>query len=76
MEKIELKKQIMSLTQDITFEYHGKFACINPWAADKFQVGFGDVAITYTNIKDLMEDPLYDGKSLSQICGDLKIELV
>ena len=76
MEKTELKKQIMSLTQDITFEYHGKSACINPWAADKFQVGFGDVAKTYTNIKYLIEDPLYDGKSLSQICEDLKIELV
>ena len=76
MEKTELKKQIMSLTQDITFEYHGKSACINPLAAEKFQVGFGDVAKTYTNIKDLIEDPLYDGKSLSQICEDLKIELV
>lgn len=76
MEKTELKKQIMSLTQDVTFEYHGKSACINPWAEDKFQVGFGDVERTYTNIKELMEDPLYDGESLSKICSDLKIELV
>lgn len=76
MKRSELKKQILELTQDITFEYNGKSACINPWAADKFQVGFGDVEKTYTNIKDLMEDPLYDGASLSQICCDITIELV
>ena len=76
MRKAELKKQILSLTQDITFEYHGKSACINPWSEDKFEVGFGDIAKTYTDIEDLMNDPLYDGKTLSQICDKLNIELV
>ena len=43
MKKSELKRQILSLTQDITFDYHGKTACINPWSEDRFEVGFGDV---------------------------------
>lgn len=76
MKKSELKRQILSLTQDITFDYHGKTACINPWSEDRFEVGFGDTAKTYSSIKDLMDDPLYDGKSLSQICDQLNIELV
>lgn len=76
MKKSDLKKQILSLTQDITFDYHGKTACINPWSEDKFEVGFGDVAKIYSNIEDLMNDPLYGGKSLSQICNQLHIELV
>lgn len=76
MKKSELKRQILSLTQDITFDYHGKTACINPWSEDRFEVGFGDAARTYSSIEDLMNDPLYDGKSLLQICDQLNIELV
>lgn len=76
MEKADLRKQILSLTQDITFEYNGKSACINPWAADKFLVGFGDAAKTYTDINDLLNDPFYDGNSLTEICDTLHIELV
>jgi len=76
MKRSELKKQILELTQDITFEYNGKSACINPWSVDKFQVGFGNVAKTYTDINDLMNDPFYDGNSLTEICDTLQIELV
>lgn len=76
MEKEELKEQILSLTQDVTFEFHGKYACINPWSLDKFEVGFGEKSKTYDDINELMNDLFYDGEALSDICADLLIELV
>lgn len=76
MNKDDLIVQILSLTQDVTFVYNEKCACINPWNENKFEVGFGDIVKSYTDIDDLMNDPIYDGKTLSQICEKLDIELV
>lgn len=70
----ELEKLILSLTQDITFVYDGIYACINPWNPQKIEVGYGDIVKTYDNIQDVMQDDIYHGKSLAEICGQLDID--
>lgn len=74
MEPKDLKDLILSFTQDIVFEYDGAVACINPWNAHKFEVGYDHKVKTYDNIHDLMEDPFYHGKSLSEIAEKLDID--
>lgn len=69
----ELEKLILSLTQDITFLYEGEYACINPWNSQKIEVGYGDIVKTYDNIQDVMQDNIYHGKSLEEICEQLDI---
>lgn len=69
----KLKTLIMSFTDDIVFDYHGKTACINPWNEKKYEVGFGDIGKTYSSIDDLMTDPIYDGESLTQIAKNIEI---
>lgn len=73
MSKKELMELILSLTQDVIFEYNGAVACINPWNESKFEVGYDGKAKTYDNISDVMNDPFYHGKSLSEICEKLDI---
>lgn len=74
MKAKELKNLILSLTQDVVFEYDGKVACINPWNESKIEVGYDNEIKTYNNIDDVMNDPFYHGKSLVEIVETLNIE--
>lgn len=70
----ELKKLILSITQDVVFEFHQKTACINPFNKDKFEVGYDNKAKMYTDIDVLMNDKFFDGFSLNDISDQLEIE--
>lgn len=70
----DLRTEILTILNDVVFEYHGKVACINPWNEHKFDVGFNnEIARTYTDIDDLMADPIYDGKCLNEIAGEIEL---
>ena len=73
MRRKELEKLILSLSQDVLFDFEGKSACINPWNPQKIEVGYGDMVKTYDCIEDVMEDKFYHGKSLNEICEKLDI---
>lgn len=70
----DLKKMILSLTQDITFEFEGEYACINPYNSKKIEVGYGEKVKTYSDIEGVMNDRFYHGKSLKDICSQLQID--
>lgn len=70
----DLKDLILSLTQDVTFQYKGEYACINPWNSQKIEVGYGDKVKIYNNIDHVMKDKFYHGKSLEEISEELDIE--
>ena len=74
MKSKDLKNLILSLTQDVVFEYDGAVACINHWNENKFEVGYDNKVKTYDNIDDLLDDPFYHGKSLSEIAEELDID--
>lgn len=74
MKAKDLKNLILSLTQDVVFEYDGTIACINPWNESRIEVGYDDKVKTYNNIDDVMNDPFYRGKSLTEIAETLNIE--
>lgn len=69
-----LKKLILSLTQDIVFEYDGHYGCINPWNPKKIEVGYDDKVKTYHDVDELMTDKFFHGKSLSEISEQLDID--
>lgn len=74
MKPKDLKKLILSLTQDVVFEYDGAVACINPWNEAKIEVGYDDSTKIYDDIDDVMNDPFYHGKSLQEISKQLNID--
>ena len=74
MKPENLKELILSLTQDVVFEYDGSIACINPWNEAKIEVGYGDKVKTYDNIDDVMSDSFYHGKSLQEISEQINID--
>ena len=74
MKSDDLKELILSLSQDVVFEYDGAVACINPWNERKFEIGYDDEVKIYDNIDDVMKDPFYHGKSLQEISEQLDID--
>ena len=48
----EIKNLILSLVQDVVFEYDNKTCCINPWSRTKFEVGYNDIVKIYSDIDD------------------------
>ena len=74
MKSKDLIDLILSLTQDVVFEYEGAVACINPCTIYEFIVGYDNKVKTYNNIDDLMGDHFYHGKSLSEIAEKIDID--
>lgn len=68
------KNLILSLVQDVVFEYDNKTCCINPWSRTKFEVGYNDIVKIYSDIDDLMNDTIFNGRSLSDIADEIEIE--
>ena len=67
----EITKKIMSFTDDIILTYKSDEIFINPWSKKKFEVGYKDIFKTYDNIDSLMNDKIFDGKSLAEIAPNV-----
>lgn len=74
MNAADLKDWIMSLTQDIEFYYNGVHCLINPYNHHKFYMGYKDIDKYYTDIDDLMSDPVFEGKSLNEIAEQIELD--
>lgn len=70
----QLKELILSLTQDVTFEFEGEYACINPYNEKKIEIGYGDTVKIYHSIEDAVNDEIFHGKALKDICEILQID--
>lgn len=59
---------------DVCFEYNGISYGVFPISRGEFDVGIGyDVAKHYENLDDLMKDPIYNGKTLEEIAGQITL---
>ena len=68
MTKEKLKEAIMSFTNDVLLDYPDHdMIFINPCSVHKFIFSYDNIDKTYRSINELMEDRIYDGKSLSDI---------
>lgn len=71
MKSDKLKKWILSLTDDIEFDYLGIHGSICPFSADNIAVCYGENIKEYNNIEDVMKDEFWNGKSLLEISTEL-----
>ncbi len=72
MKAQELRGWILSLAQDIEFEYKGYHGVICPWNAHSFTMAYAGKDKDYTDIEDLMSDKVFNGMSLNQIAEKLE----
>lgn len=63
----EITDKIMSFTDDVVLSYSSEEIFINPWNESKFELGYKSLYKTYTSIEQLLEDKIFEGKSLTDI---------
>ena len=69
----ELCDWIDSLTQDIDFEYRGKFGSICPFSRSNISLCYDGNEVTVHSVEEAMTVPFVDGRSLSVISEELNI---
>ena len=71
MNALELKAQINSLSTCVYFSYKGQDGGVDPFNENYFDMWYGDNYKKAESIDEVMNFPLFDGKSLSQIASQL-----
>jgi hypothetical protein len=70
----EIKNKIMSFTNDVLLGYpEHDTIFINPCSINRFIFSYEDIDTTYTSIDELMEDKIFNGRSLSEIAPMLTL---
>lgn len=72
MKSSELKKWILSLEQDIEFDYKNNHCSVCPFAKDNISICYLGVNKDYTDIDIAMNDKIFDGKCLNEIVEELE----
>ena len=68
----QLRDRIDSLISHILFDYNGKPCGIDPLSRTEIDIWYGDEGATLSSVDEVMSAPFFDGKSLSDIVGDLQ----
>jgi hypothetical protein len=68
---LELKNHLTNLIGHVTFEYNGYSCGIDPLSLNKFDMWYGNDAVTVNSIEKVMNEPLFNGKSLKDIWDDI-----
>ena len=74
MTKEKLKKVILACCDDVIFTYNGKFSGITSEVQNyvpTFQAWHGSDTKDFTNVDDLMSDPFFSGKTISELIGEV-----
>ena len=77
MKSDDLRKMIADCCSDITFSFRNKKCGIFPTVLDSiptYDVWFGDYHIQYQDVDNLMNDPIFEGRPLIDICDKVDIQ--
>lgn len=79
MDKETLKQIIADCCNEIVFTYQGNSAGVTLEVRchiPTFQAWYGKNVKYYTNVDDVMTDPFYDGKSLTDLVDVVEINIL
>lgn len=70
----EIRSRINEMCSHFTFEYNGKDCGVDPLSRTRFDMWYGDIQYTAKNIDEVMNTSIFEGKSLSEIPNDIKVD--
>ena len=73
MTATQLRQRILDMTDDVCFAYNGKDCCINPHNDKWINVGYNGIVTHCQSIDDVFDLPLFDGKALRDIVGEITL---
>lgn len=74
-----IKSVLSECCNDLVFVYNGKRSGVTSTAADyktTYQVWYGNDTKEYDSIDDVMSDPFYGGKSISELIGNVNMRFI
>lgn len=72
MTALDIRNMIISCLNDIMLDYpEHDMIFINPHNDHEFDLSYDDITKTYTSVDELMNDKIFDGKSLEDISDQL-----
>lgn len=69
----QLRRRILDMTDDVCFAHNGRDCCINPHNDKCIDVGYNGVVTQCQSIDDVFTVPIFDGKPLRDICGEITL---
>ena len=69
----KIKNRINEICSHFTFEYNGKPCGVDPYSKNDFDMWCGDSEFCAKSIDEVMDYPLFNGKSLTEIADDIEI---
>lgn len=73
MKSTELRDWIDSLTDDIEFQYQGKWGAICPFNRQNISLCYDGKELTVSSVDEAMTEPFIDGRSLEEISEELQL---
>lgn len=67
----ELKDRLIKLVSHITFYYNGYACGIDPLSRNLYEVWCGDDSFSVSSVDEVLNDELFDGRSLIDIWDDV-----
>lgn len=67
----ETKNYLAKLTSHVTFEFNGCSCGVDPLSRNRFEMWYGQKAMTANSIDEVMNVKFFDGKSLTDIWDDI-----
>ena len=68
----KIKNRLDEYCSILTFTYRGVDCDIDPFNPNKFHVRYGDTEMDYDSIEKVLYEPIYDGRSLSDIADKIQ----
>lgn len=73
MKAKDLRDWIDSLTDDIEFQYQGKWGAVCPFNRQNISLCYDGKEMTVSSVEDAMKVPFVDGHSLEEISEELRL---
>ena len=70
----KLRAEIDTGMYDMEFEYKGVHGAICPFSRTNISIAYGDEEKTLDSVDAVMNEPFFDGKSLSEICDGIEFD--
>ncbi len=70
----EIHNRLLEFATAFTFDYKNKHGGVDPFNDTEFDMWYGDTLITVCSIDEVMNTPIFDGKSLTDIVDEIDID--
>jgi hypothetical protein len=74
MKAKQIEERLAEMASHFTFDYNGKTCGVDPLSRTRYEMWYGDTDMTASSLDEVMTTPFFNGKSLTDIADEIKID--